>query len=715
MIVLPGNPIPLGASVKREGVNFALFSAHASSVTLCLFDSSSDVNPSTELRLKEKEGSVWHGFVPDIGPGQLYGYRVDGPYEPERGMRFNPNKVLLDPYAREIGRKGIWDDSLFGYPVVSDNQVGANPASPDEASFDERDSAPFSPLARVPGLAAKPVTPLSEPHPWERSIIYETHVKGLSMNHPEVDPAIRGTYLGVVAPPVLKHLTEMGITTLQLLPVHSKFSEHHLQAHGLTNYWGYNTLGYFAPEPSYASHPDRAIDEFRQMVSELHEANIEVIIDVVFNHTAEGNRLGPTLSFRGIDNLSYYRERSDNPQYLQDFTGTGNTLDVRQPVVLHLIADALRYWAGEMGVDGFRFDLASVLARSGNGVDMAAPFFTLLRQDPLLRDLKMIAEPWDLGPKGYQLGSFPTGWKEWNAEYRDAVRRFWTGDASVLPQLATRFCGSSDLFQEKRPLASINFVTAHDGFTLTDLVSYSTKHNQSNGEENRDGHEPNYSRNWGHEGDSFDPIILSLRNRIKRSLVSTLLLSQGVPMILGGDELSRTQKGNNNGYCQDNETSWLDWRLPRGAETESFKNFVRDALAFRLKHPSFSRRNFLQGGDLSSDNTEAVWWHPEGRELTIEDWESHYLLTPGIILRGDRIRGTDSKGVPIVDETFLVIFNALDSGVTFQLPEWGHKWTGCPPFTAPNANMQGSTTEVPAQSVAVLRAEQHFVLDLKVD
>jgi len=699
--ILPGKPHPLGAHAVEEGVNFALFSANATSVTLCLFESVDDAAPTREIEVHGKTGSVWHCHVTNVKMGQLYGYRVDGPYEPRRGMRFNRNKVLLDPYAHEIGRSGNWDDSLLGYRVSESDQT-----------FNSQDSSAYCPLARVAASsgadagAESVVRPLQESIPWENTLIYEAHVRGLSMLHPDVEPADRGTYLGVIAPPILDHLKSLGVTSLQLLPVHSKFSEKHLADSDLTNYWGYNTLSYFAPEPSYASDPARAVHEFRAMVDGLHAAGIEVIIDVVFNHTAEGNRFGPTISYRGIDNPTYYRRNGDEPEYLQDFTGTGNTLDVRQPVVLQLITDALKYWKTEMGVDGFRFDLAPVLTRSGKGVDMMAPFFAMLREDPVLQRTKLIAEPWDLGPGGYQLGAFPEPFREWNAEYRDTVRRFWSSDAGALTAFATRFCGSSDLFEKRNPLASINLVTAHDGFTLRDLVSYEVKHNRANGEENRDGHEPNYSRNWGVEGESDNPDILNQRDGVRKSLMATLMLSQGVPMILGGDELSRTQAGNNNAYCQDNEISWINWSRP--ADDEPFLDYVRELTAFRKAHPTFSRNQFLRGGAADSRTSQVIWWHPEGRELQRGDWESRYLLSPAVILLGDRIEYEDAGGIEVADDTLLVVFNAAEAHTPVRLPSWGGAWTCCPPFSEATTHTPDSEIVVPPLSVLVLKADQHL-------
>jgi isoamylase len=535
--IWPGKPFPMGAAWDGLGVNFTLFSAHAKRVDLLLFDSAEDAAPSVQIPLPERTGPVWHGYVPHVRPGQLYGYRVYGDYAPEHGFRFNSNKVLLDPYAKALGRRLTWDDSLFGY--VKDH--------PDEdLSFNTLDSAPYAPLGAVVEERFEWHDDRSPNVPWADTVIYETHVKGISQLHPEVPPELRGTYLGLTSEPILDHLRSLGITTIQLLPVHAKVHDERLVDLDLKNYWGYNTLNYFAPEPEYSTNgPITAVRDFKMMVRALHAQGFEVIIDVVYNHTAEGNHLGPTLSMRGIDNISYYKEKPGEPRFLMDFTGTGNTLDAGQPHVLQLIMDSLRYWVLEMHVDGFRFDLAATLARELYEINMLSAFFTLIQQDPVLSQVKLIAEPWDVGPGGYQVGSFPWQWTEWNGRYRDVVRRFWRGDRGLKGAFATNIAGSSDLYElsGRRPFASINFVTAHDGFTLEDMVSYERKHNEANHENNRDGHEPNYSTNCGVEGPTDDPDILSRRESLKRALISTLLLSQGVPMILGGDELSKDPAG----------------------------------------------------------------------------------------------------------------------------------------------------------------------------
>jgi glycogen operon protein len=673
-----GKPFPLGASWDGLGVNFSLYSQHAEKIELLLFDDPDDATPSQVHELTEWTGPIWHIYLPDVRPGQLYGYRVYGPYEPDSGHRFNPNKVLLDPYAKAIGRELQWDDSLFGYDVDD----------PDEdLSYSESDSAAYAPLGAVIEAGFEWGDDRRPNIPWENTIIYETHVQDITMRHPEVPEARRGTYLGLASDPVIDHLKDLGVTTIQLLPVHAKVHDKHLVEKGLTNHWGYNTLAYLAPEPSYSvsDNPQGAVRDFKMMVRALHQAGFEVIIDVVYNHTAEGNRLGPTLSFRGIDNLSYYKENPDNSRYVMDYTGTGNTLDAGNPHVLQMIMDSLRYWVTEMHVDGFRFDLAAALARELYEIDMLSAFFKIIQQDPVLSQVKLIAEPWDVGPGGYQVGSFPWQWAEWNGEYRDDVRRFWRGDEGKGSQLATRLSGSSDLYQhsDRHPTASINFVTAHDGFTLNDLVSYERKHNEANKEDNEDGHDANYSTNCGVEGPSDDPEVLECRDRLKRSMIGTLLLSQGVPMVLGGDELSRTQGGNNNAYCQNNETTWYDWDLDE--REASFLSFVQKVVHFRKEHPNFRRRRFLRGNETAAGASDALWWHPEGREMTSADWNDDSLKAFAVILRGDRIPGNDERGRPRTDSTFLILFNSAPTSIEFQLPDPPRggmfAWWVVPPFT----------------------------------
>ena len=670
MTILTGKPYPLGATPRDGGVNVAVYSAHATAVWLCLFDDDAGTRCVHELQLPEHTGPVWHGFVPGIGIGQSYAFRVEGPYAPSEGHRFNRNKLLLDPYARDLSRKPTLDPRLWGYAVEGD-----------DTTFSQEDSAPVAALARV---APEEVVCSLKPGPdipWEQTVIYETHVRGLTMTHPGVPEKLRGTFAGLACDAVIDHLKGLGVTSIQLLPVQAHLDEPHLAPLGLKNYWGYNTLSYFAPEPTYAAEPDAAAAEFRTMVDRLHGAGLEVLLDVVFNHTAEGSRLGPTLSFRGLDNLSYYVARDDDRRYLHNFTGTGNTLDFRQPVVMQLIADSLRYWAGELGVDGFRFDLATVLARSGQRVDMDGPFFLLLRQDPILATRKLIAEPWDLGPEGYKLGLFQSPWREWNGRYRDDVRSLWSGEVRTPSTLATRLAGSSDLFTRRRPSASINFVTAHDGFTLRDLVTYEQKHNHANGEDNRDGHEPNHSRNWGVEGPTDDPVVLKRRESVRRSLMATLLLSQGVPMILGGDEIGRTQGGNNNAYCQDNGISWYDWSDVDSAFLERVKALV----AFRKAHPLLSQRRFLD----REGSAVARWWHAAGREMQSGDWSNPHERVLGLQI--SERDGSDS---------ILLVINPTESSCTFTLPE-DHGWKVGEPF-ADLGRVEKGVLRLQALSVAAL-------------
>ncbi len=659
--IRPGKPYPRGATWDGIGVNFALHSAHAEKVELLLFSDAEDRKPSATFELPERTGPIWHGYVVNLRPGQLYGYRVYGSYDPANGHRFNPNKVLLDPYAKAIGRPLRWDDSLFGYDVHAEEDK--------DLSFDDTDSAPYAPLGAVVEETFAWGNDQSPEIPWEDTIIYEAHVKGMTERHPEVPEPLQGTYLGMACEPVIEHLKKLGVTTVQLLPVHAKLHRRELLEKGLREYWGYNTLAYFAPEPEYSSSgPVSAVRDFKMMVRALHNAGLEVIIDVVYNHTCEGNHLGPTLSWRGVDNQTYYKLNPDDERYYMDYTGTGNTLDPGDSYVLQMIMDSLRYWVTEMHVDGFRFDLASALARELYDVDMLGSFFKVVQQDPVLSQVKLIAEPWDVGPGGYQVGSFPWQWAEWNGRYRDAIRRFWRGDDGLTGEVATRIAGSSDLYERsgRRPFASINFVTAHDGFTLQDLISYEQKHNEENQEGNEDGHDHNYSTNCGVEGPSDDPQVIECRERRKRSLMATLLLSQGVPMILGGDELSHTRRGNNNPYCQDNEISWYDWDLDE--REQKFLEFVRNLTAFRKEHPSFRRRHFLAPADEENGTGDVLWWHPDGREMTQEDWHDDDLSAFGYLLRGMDLE-PDSRGRPRRDDSFLVLMNQGESRVPFELPE----------------------------------------------
>ncbi|HEX6597247.1 MAG TPA: glycogen debranching protein GlgX, partial [Acidimicrobiales bacterium] len=635
----PGTPYPLGATWDGEGTNFAIYSEVARSVTLCLFDRS---GKETRVPLPEVSAFVWHGYVTGVGPGQRYGFRVDGPYEPVHGLRCNPAKLLVDPYARAIDGELDWDDSVFGYTVGRD-----------DTHRDDRDSAPHVPKSVVAdtlfpwGDDQRPGTA------WHNTIIYETHVKGFTARHPGVPEALRGTYAGLGSPAAIEHLSGLGVTAVELLPVHHFVSEHDLVKKGLSNYWGYNTLGFFAPHAAYSSAGSRGeqVREFKAMVRSLHAAGIEVILDVVYNHTAEGNHMGPTLSFRGIDNGAYYRLVEGHRRMYMDYTGTGNTLNARNPEVLHLIMDSLRYWVSEMHVDGFRFDLASALARGFHEVDRLSAFFDLIHQDPVVSQVKLIAEPWDVGEGGYQVGNFPVLWTEWNGKYRDAVRDFWRGHEASLAEMGYRLSGSSDLYQAdgRRPNASINFVVAHDGFTLHDLVSYNDKHNEANGEGNRDGTDDNRSWNCGVEGETDDPKVLALRRRQQRNFLATLMLSQGVPMMLGGDEMDRTQQGNNNAYCQDNELTWFDWDLDAAAK--ELLDFTRRLIALRREHPVLRRRSFFQGRPIhGTDLADIGWFAPDGHEMTEREWLSGRVSALGMFVNGDEIAEPGPRGERLVDD-----------------------------------------------------------------
>ena len=666
MKVRSGKPCPLGATWDGAGVNFAIFSEHAEQVELCLFDSPEATREAARVPLPERTDCVWHGYLPDTRPGQLYGYRVSGPYDPDTGHRFNPAKVVLDPYAKGIGRTLRWDDAVHGCPV-------GHPES--DRTADPRDSAPFAPLAAVLDSAFDWGDDEHPRTPWHETAVYEVHVKGFTARHPDIPERLRGTYLGLASDAAVRHFQELGVTAIELLPVHQAASERRLVRAGLTNYWGYNSLGYFAPDVRHATSPERAVEEFKTMVRRLHAAGLEVILDVVYNHTAEGGREGPTLSLRGIDNRSYYRLRPEALAEYVDFTGCGNTLDAAHPRVLQLIMDSLRYWVREMHVDGFRFDLACALARGASGnceFDRDSAFLHAIHQDPVLAQVKLIAEPWDLGPGGYQAGNFPPPWTEWNDRYRDTVRRFWRGDAGQVADLATRLAGSSDLYDlgGRRPCAGVNFVTAHDGFTLDDLVRYERKRNTANQEANRDGSDNNLSWNCGIEGASSDPEILGLRGRQKRNFLATLLLSQGVPMICGGDELGRTQRGNNNAYCQDNETSWFDWTLTPA--DRDLLAFVRRLIRLRRDHPVLRRRRFLRGTSAGSSGTgDVAWFGRDGREMTDETWGDAALKCLGMRLVGDAIEETDDCGRRNVGDALLALFNADDREARFTLPDVG--------------------------------------------
>jgi isoamylase len=640
-------------------VNFALFSEHASRVELCLFDSVDSTNEWKRIPLPEHTDLVWHGYFPDIEPGQLYGFRVHGPYDPGQGHRFNSNKVVLDPYAIAIGRDLKWDDSLFGYTIGKD-----------DLSFDQRNNAAFCPLASVIDTAFTWGDDRPPRTPWHKTFIYEAHVKGLTMRHPGVPEEKRGTYAGLATEAVIDHLKSLNITAIELMPVHYHLNDRHLVEKCLTNYWGYNTLGFFAPHLDYASKhsPRKSVQEFKMMVRSLHGAGIEVILDVVYNHTCEGNQLGPTLSWRGVDNASYYRLCEDK-RYYMDFTGCGNTLQMVQPRVLQLIMDSLRYWVQEMHVDGFRFDLASTLARELHEVNRLGAFFDIIHQDPVLSQVKLIAEPWDVGPGGYQVGNFPVLWTEWNGKYRDTVRRFWKGDGGLVSEFATRLAGSSDLYQEdgRKPYASINFITCHDGFTLQDLVSYDQKHNEANGEGNRDGADDNNSWNCGVEGPSEDRGVCDLRERQKRNFIATLLFSEGVPMLLAGDELSHSQKGNNNTYCQDNELTWLRWDLDQ--QKRSFLDFVKKCTYIWRNQPVLQRRKFFLGRAIrGSDIKDISWFAPDGNEMSDQAWDAPFVKCLGVRFAGDLMNERDERGELIVGDTLLILMNAHWETIPFTLP-----------------------------------------------
>jgi isoamylase len=702
MRVWPGSPYPLGATWDGVGVNFALFSEHATRVELCLFDSADAESESLTIALTEQTDMVWHGYLPDVRPGQLYGYRVHGPYDPNHGFRFNANKVVMDPYARVVGRRLRWDEALFGFRKGQD-----------DTTFDERDSASHAPLAAVVDSAFTWGDDRPLRTPWHETLIYELHVKGFTAMHPDVPETLRGTYLGLASEPAIRHLVSLGVTAVELMPVHHHTDDWHLVQRGLSNYWGYNTLSYFAPDSRFASTstaPLETVREFKMMVRALHAAGLEVILDVVYNHTAEGNHLGPTVSLRGIDNTSYYRLQPHAPRYYEDFTGCGNTLNMRSPRVLQLIMDSLRYWVTEMHVDGFRFDLASALARELHAVDKLGAFFDIIHQDPILSQVKLIAEPWDLGEGGYQVGNFPTKWTEWNGKYRDAVRRFWRGDGGALSELATRLAGSSDLYEQsgRRPYASINFITAHDGFTLADLVSYNEKHNDANGENNADGERHNLSWNCGVEGRTDDPRIRELRACQRRNFMATLLLSVGVPMISGGDELCRTQLGNNNAYCQDSSISWTDWTLT--PERREFLEFTRRLIRLWRDHPVLRRRKFFQGrGIRGADVLDIAWLDPAGAEMTDEMWHAPEGRALGVRLNGDAIQEVNERGERIVGDTLLLILNGSDAAIPFVLPptqpieRWDTLLDTAEPWQAQRRLRAGDLYDLPGHSMAVLK------------
>ena len=664
MNLWPGQPFPLGATYDGNGTNFSLFAEIAQQVELCLFD---DDGGETRLPLPEVTAFIHHGYLPGVQPGQRYGFRVHGPWDPERGLRTNPQKLLLDPYAKAVEGAVRWDDAVFDYTV--DGGPDGQPDSVDSAPFMSRSvvTNPFFDWGddRPPRI------------PWHETIVYETHVRGLTMTHPDVPADLRGTYSGLASEPIIDHLVRLGITAVELMPVHQFIHDRRLDELGLRNYWGYNSIAYLAPHNDYASYGQRGqqVSEFKQMVKSLHAAGIEVILDVVYNHTAEGNDHGPVLSFKGIDNPAYYRLDPEDQRRYVDYTGTGNSLNMRHPHVLQLIMDSLRYWVNEMHVDGFRFDLAATLARELHDVDKLSSFFDLIQQDPVVSQVKLIAEPWDVGEGGYQVGNFPPLWSEWNGKYRDEVRDFWRGADHTVAEFGYRFTGSSDLYEGtgRTPSASVNFITAHDGFSLNDLVSYDDKHNHANGEENRDGTDDNRSWNCGAEGDTDDPDVLALRRRQRRNLLATLLLSQGVPMLLGGDEIGRTQRGNNNAYAQDNEISWYDWESVDAGLLE----FTRRLTALRKAHPVFRRRKWFQGRPIMGEHADDIeWFTPEGSTMTEDDWQVSYARSIGVFLNGEAITAVGTQGQRVVDDSFYAVFNAYENPLDFVLPDgpYAERW-----------------------------------------
>ncbi|AFZ69019.1 glycogen debranching protein GlgX [Deinococcus peraridilitoris] len=664
MHILPGHPYPLGATWDGQGVNFAIYSENAHKIELCLFD---EKGKETRLSLREQTAFVWHGYVEGLQPGQRYGYRVYGDYDPDRGLRFNPNIVLLDPYARALSGTEDFHAGVFGYKLGAEN-------ADYEMETKQQRGAPLG-VVVDPHFDWEGDRPPNVP--FHQSVIYETHVKGLTMTHPRVPEHLRGTYAGLANEHVVRHLKELGITAIELMPVHAHLDDPFLLDKGLTNYWGYSTLSYFAPEVRYsAAHKGKKpqiageIHEFKQMVKALHRAGIEVILDVVYNHTAEGNHLGPTLSFKGIDNPTYYRLVDDQARFYFDYTGTGNSLNVRHPQTLQLIMDSLRYWVTEMHVDGFRFDLASTLARGLHEVDQLSSFFTIIHQDPILSQVKLIAEPWDIGEGGYQVGNFPVKWAEWNGIYRDSMRAFWKGEGGLAADLGYRMTGSSDLYQNdgRKPYASINFITAHDGFTLRDLVSYNDKHNEENQEGNQDGHNDNRSWNCGVEGPTDDPEVNALRARQQRNMLATILLSQGTPMILGGDEIGRTQGGNNNAYCQDNEISWYDWENV----DEALLNFTQRLIRIRREHPALHRRKFFSGRPIrGTDVRDIMWVRHDGEEMTDEDWKNPVTQSLGMFLAGNGVGDLDELGNPVRDDHLLLLLSSSHEDLEFTLPDFG--------------------------------------------
>jgi glycogen operon protein len=702
--VWPGQPFPLGATWDGEGVNFALFSENATGVDLCLFDGPDDAVERERIPLRERDDQVWHCYLPDVRPGQLYGYRVHGPYAPAEGHRFNPAKLLIDPYAKAISGTIKWSDALFAYEIggkhedlrpTRDNSAAGIPKSVVvDSAFTWGDDRP-------------PRTP------WNRTVIYECHVKGMTARHPEVDERLRGTYLGLATDAMIDHFRALGVTAVELLPVHHFLVDRHLAEKGLTNYWGYNSIGFFAPDIRYATGSGvvrSQVYEFKSMVKRLHSAGLEVILDVVYNHTGEGNHLGPTLSLRGVDNKAYYRLEPDNRRFYTDFTGTGNSLNMQHPRTIQLIMDSLRYWVTEMHVDGFRFDLAPVLARELFEVNRLSAFFDIIHQDPILSRVKLIAEPWDVGPGGYQVGNFPVGWAEWNDKYRDTVRHLWRGDAGVVPEIASRLSGSSDVYawSDRLAYASVNFITAHDGYTLRDLVSYERKHNEANGEANRDGHGNNISRNWGVEGETDDPAVNAARRKAIRNFLATLAFSQGVPMLAHGDEIGRTQRGNNNAYAQDNEITWVNWELEPWQQ--ELLAFTRKLFAIRHANPVLRRRSFFRGRPVGHAGAKDLTWvRADGLEMTDADWHAPDAHALGMLIAGEAADETDERGRPVRGDTMLLLINAGEEAKKFTVPaiNGNGRWVALIDTAAGNAQgfepVNGGAYTVPAFSLVLLR------------
>jgi isoamylase len=698
MRVWPGQPYPLGATWDGIGVNFALFSENATGVDLCLFDNPDDGTESVKIQMRERTDQVWHCYLPDVRPGQYYGYRVHGPYKPEQGHRFNPAKLLLDPYAKAITGRINWSNALFAYKVGSPKE---------DLEPDPTNSAGGVPKCVVIDPAFTWGEDRTLGTPWNRTVIYECHVRGMTKCHPGVPEKLRGTYLGLCSEPMLEHFLKLGVTAVELLPVHQFLVDRHLAERGLTNYWGYNSIGFFAPDVRYATRGlGNQVVEFKSMVKTFHEAGIEVILDVVYNHTGEGNHLGPTMCFKGIDNKAYYRLDPKNPRLYVDFTGTGNSLNMLHPRTVQLIMDSLRYWVTDMHIDGFRFDLAPALARELYEVSKLSAFFDIIHQDPTLSKVKLIAEPWDVGPGGYQVGNFPLRWAEWNGKYRDTVRKFWRGEPGQIPELASRLAGSSDIYapSDRSAYASVNFITAHDGFTLNDLVSYEHKHNDANGEDNKDGHNDNISRNWGAEGPTDDPKILEMRERVKRNFLSTLAFSQGVPMISHGDEIGRTQNGNNNSYAQDNDINWVNWSIDD--RQRSLLEFTRQLFTIRHSYPVLRRRHFFRGQKVGEHgNKDLTWLRPDGQEMQDADWHKAGNHSVGMLIDGAATDECDERGNRMEGETLLLLVNGGKEDTKFTLPARGDGvWVELINSVRQEPHVvRDGVVALPAQSVMIMR------------